>query len=244
MFNIRPVPGRIAFVDTEFTTLDKLDRELWEGAVIVRDPGQPDVEYEWQVRPYLNSASPDSLRIGRYYQRCRVADQEPGYGVAIVGPDLPELGPDDDLHAGKRVDGRKVSAAEIAVTLARMLDGAYLVGKVVSADELTLERFLRRWGQCLTNHYRIRCVETMAHSYLLGRVAEMCRQGRGEEAAALAEQIPPPPWDPKILDRLVGVEPLAEGQAHRALADARYARDVWDAIHRVPAIHRSTETSD
>jgi len=239
LFEARPVPGRIVFVDTEFTTLDKGRRHPWEIAVIVRDPGKEDVEIEWQIRPPLAEASPESLRIGRFYERCRLWDMAPGHGLVVVAPGIEELrrdGPIDEV--------RRVTVDFVASGLARMLDGAYLVGKVVSADELTLERFLHRLGHCLTSHYRLRCVETMAHGFLLGKIAELNQAGRGSLAGELAAQIPPPPWDPKVLARLCGVEPSPADQAHRALVDARHARDLWDAIHGLPMVGRSTETSD
>lgn len=224
MFRIPPVDGRIVFGDTEFTTLDKRRREVWEIAAIVRDPGEPDVEVEWQIRPDLTDSDPDSLRIGRYYRRNRIHDRPVGTGLIIVGPGWPELKPDDDPE-----QDRYTTAVDIASTLAPMLDGAYLVAAVPSADELALDRFLPQYGQAQTIHYRLRCVETLALGYLHGRRTEMANR-LGPEPAPV-EQIPGPPWDTKTLWRMCGVEPLPSELAHRALNDARSARAVWDAVH-------------
>lgn len=219
--------GRIVFLDTEFTTLSKAHREIWEIALIVRDPGQPDQEYEWQIRPSLKFASPDSLRIGRYYQRNRIADRPVGTAVLVADPTHPELL--DDLTCPSP---RLTTAEAVAAQVARMIDGAYLVGAVPSSDEVALDLFLPQHGQVLATHYRIRCVETLLLGYLLGRRAERCQQlglPVGEDPHPLA--VPPPPWDPVEMSRLAGVLPPGDDVAHRALVDARWARDMWDAAH-------------
>ncbi|WP_329376184.1 hypothetical protein [Streptomyces sp. NBC_01483] len=40
----------------------------------------------------------------------------------------------------------------------------------------------------------------------------------------------PLPWSSRKMSRAVGVEPPADGVAHTALGDARWARDVYDAV--------------
>lgn len=218
-----PVEGRIVFVDTEFTTLDRQLREVWETALIIRDPGEPDVEVEWQLRPDLTYASGDSLRIGRYYRRNRVQDKPVGTGVVIVGPGFSELDFRDEVDEERLTD-----AATIAGQVAWSLENAFIVGAVVSADELTIDRFLRQQGQILAHHYRIRCIEAMAHGYLLGRN----RERELDEARHFDMiEIPPPPWDTKQLFRAAGVEPPENRLAHRALVDARGVRAVWDEMH-------------
>lgn len=229
MFKLPPaVDGRIVFVDTEFTTLDRERRQVWEIAVIIRDPGMPDIEVEWQVRPALTDASPDSLRIGRYYRRCRIQDKQAGTGLIIVCPDHRELRPGEvpDL-------GRLTTAEAIAAQLAPALDGAFLVGAVVSNDELVLDTFLRRNGQALTNHYRIRCVETLTLGYLHGRRQERAEWLGGQDAVEKPAQIPGPPWDTKELTLQAGCTVTPPELAHRALVDARWARQLWDRVHQI-----------
>lgn len=219
--------GRIVFLDTEFTTLDKTRRQVWELALIVRDPGMPDVELEWQIRPDLAFASPDSLRIGRYYQRNRITDQPVGTAVKIVDPALGEL---DANRAHEK--NRLTTAAAVAAEAARLLDGAYVVGAVPSADETALDIFLPQHGQVLTSFYRIRCVQTLAHGYLLGRRAERCiRLGLPVDKDPHPLSVVPPPWDPKEMSELAGIFPPDPVDQHRALVDARWARDLWDAVH-------------
>lgn len=229
MFEFRPVEGRIVFLDTEFTSLDKLRREVWEIGVIVRDPGQPDVEVEWQIRPDLTDASPDSLRIGRYYERNRIQERPVGTALMTVAPTDPAGGPsDEELESSWRF----FTTASVAAILARMLSGAYLVGAVVSADETALDPFMRRNGQSLAHHYRLRCVETLALGYVHGLRAERATvPGTEASLRVLNEQIPAPPWSTDTLSKLCGVPPRSEEDAHRALVDARWARDMWDAVH-------------
>lgn len=226
MFNIKPVDGRTVFVDTETTALDGHRRRPWEIATIIRDPGKPDVEIEWQLRPDLTDADPDSLRIGRYYRRNRILNEFVGNALTIVSPDLPEL-QSDVIHD---VAKRRTYADVIAVTLTQILDGAYIVGKVPSFDELCLDGFMREAGQVLTTHHRLTCVGTLALGYLHGKATALDAASLVAEAKKLRDEIPPPPWDPKELSRLVGVEPIRSDLAHRALVDARWARDVHDAV--------------
>ncbi len=226
----RAVDGRIVFLDTEFDTLSKPHRQPWEIGVIIRDPGEKDVEFEWQLRPDLTPlSSPDSLRIGRYYRRCRITDKPPGTALVTVNPALTELPP-----GGGDLSGRLTTAGAVANQLAPALDGAFIVGLVPSADERTLDNFFPQWSHLFTGHYRIKCVETMALAYLLGRRAERAAV-LGTDAAQRPVEVPGPPWDPKLLSTLIGVPVPGDDVAHRALVDARWAKDQWDAMHGIPA---------
>ncbi len=228
-----PVDGRIVFGDTEFTTLYDNTRELWEGALIIRDPGGPDFEFVWQVRPDLTFASPDSLRIGGYYRRNRLIAAGVGAGLIIAcGEQWPELKPDETPESGRCTTG-----AAIAVQVAAALDGVTLVAAVADADKLALGRWLADNQQILTGHYRLKCIETLAQGYLLGQRAAWAASGPdpvGENPWPVFE----PPYDPNPMYELLGVPPLG-AKAHNALYDARQVRDAWDAIHgpRIDTIH-------
>lgn len=224
-----PVAGRIVFVDTEFTTLDREQREVWEIGMIIRDPGQPRIEVEWQLRPDLTHASGDSLRIGRYYERNRVRGHKVGTAAVIVGPGFEELTGDEEIDTSRTYWARLTTADEVAVQVARTLENAFLVGAIIGADELALDLFLRRHGQILPHHYRVRCIESMALGYLLGRNAERELDETNHVGGMI--EVPPPPWDTKVLFRGCGVDPNPDRLAHRALVDARGVERVWDAMH-------------
>lgn len=224
--SIEPADGRVVFLDTETTGLDDERRMVWEVGAIVRDPGQPDREYEWQIRPHLRDAEPTGLRIGRYYRRCQLIDSSPGAARVIVHPDLD---PDKDY---KGLEVVETHAAAVAGQLARMLDDAHIVGAVPNFDEHSLIMFMRDNGQALTSHYHLMDVEGMsvgfAHGVLRGAAGTL--DGLGLPVDEL-RQIPGMlPWDSETLSRAVGVTPPPKETRHRALVDARWARDTYDAI--------------
>lgn len=222
-FEIPPaVDGRIVFVDTEFTTLVNQERELWEGALIIRDPGRRDFEFVWQVRPELGCASRDSLRIGRYYRRNRLIAHYVGIGVIIAcDGQFDQLKPDDEVNGERLTTG-----AAIATQVAPALDGAILIAAVPSADELCLDRWLSSNQQALTSHYRLKCIETFMQGYLLHHA-----QATASIDHDTAPALPEPPYDPKPMYEQLGVPLLGKGQAHNALYDCRQVRDAWDAMH-------------
>jgi hypothetical protein len=55
--------------------------------------------------------------------------------------------------------------------------------------------------------------------------------GGGELLDRVSEwnTIAAPPWDSEVLSRAVGVDPNAY-ERHTALGDARWARDIYDAV--------------
>lgn len=93
---------------------------------------------------------------------------------------------------------------------ARLTHGLHLAGAVVSFDEERLRRLLLAQGVQPGWHHRLFCVETLA-------------AGRLKSA---------PPWNSKELSRAVGVDPDDERfqPKHTALADARWAKAVYEAV--------------
>lgn len=194
----------LVFLDTETTGLNWQTCEIWEIGAIVRQPGQPDVEYAWQLRPTLRGAEPTGLRIGRYYQRSMLTRHEPGAAWKLFDSDeydVPGAGysPTDPE--------RWTLESSVAGTVAAMLDGATVVGAVPWFDERFLQLWLAKHGQAATNHYHLVDVETLA-------------------AGALKM---PPPWS---FDAVLAAYGLAydEADRHTALGDARMVRDLYDAI--------------
>ena len=94
---------------------------------------------------------------------------------------------------------------DLAVFVAKTLDGAHLAAANPAFDAAFLGKFLRDNGQCPAWHYRLICVESMAMTALGSPVP----LGLG-----------------KCAERL-GLD-VDESVAHTALGDAALARDVYD----------------
>lgn len=188
---------RTAWCDVETTGTDPFRHHLWEVALVVRDDGEVDRDYCWQVRPDLTTADPMALKVGGYYRRNLAIRQ--GFGYVVAQPGTTDTsGPDEAW--------RTVSAAEVAIEVAHLLDGAVLAAANVAFDAAFVAKFLRANGQAPTWDYHLLEMESYA-------------------AGALGVA---PPWK---LDRLLaefGLTLSAE-QRHTALGDARAVRDLFDA---------------
>lgn len=192
----------IVFLDTETTGLDPDRHEMWEiGCIVVdhRDKSY-DGEWRWQLQPNLAMADPTRLRIGRFYEREELWRSRTS-AVILASPWWNE-------------EKRKVpypsegtTPADVAERLARILDGAYLVGAVPSFDAAFLAPFLRRHGQAPCWHYHLVDVEALA-------------AGKAQTE---------PPWNSNDLSSWVGVEPDLFDR-HTALGDARWAKAIYEAV--------------
>ncbi|MGW4670134.1 3'-5' exonuclease [Streptomyces sp. NPDC004324] len=204
----------IAFVDTETTHLDAEIGEAWEVAVILREADAvaspaTDTEYVWQITPDLTTADPESLRIGGFHERFQVPD-----GVDI-----------DAAFTGYE-EGPVVpmTRAQAVSAILSVLRGAILVGSNPAFDDRFLRKLLgpgsAQW------HYRPLCIATLAAGRKLGMV-EMVRRFGGKPYPSDEVRFP---FSSRDLSRWTGVEPPGPGVAHTALGDARWARDVFDAV--------------
>lgn len=136
----------LAFVDTETTGLDPDRNEVWEVALILREPYEPypddtegagppffDTEHHWFLPVDLGRADAIALTIGKYHDRFTF-----------------DTTPLDDF----------------AKDFAHLTHGAHLVGAVPSFDDAFLKRLLRANGACPGWHYHLVDVEALAMGYL------------------------------------------------------------------------------
>lgn len=193
----------LGFVDIETTSLNRpfqdFPAEVWEVGLVVRidienrPHSDNDLEYRWYLPVTLQGADPESLAIGRFYER---HPSQTGKG---------------------KITSHAVFAQEFHSALMEGFDEGgskpHLVGNVVSFDEERLAHFLYESGPpynqnlyWLPWHYHIVDVESMV-------------------AGRLGLQ---PPWKSEDLMSRLGI-PLPEDR-HDALVDARWARDIYDAL--------------
>lgn len=193
-------PAPLAFLDTETTGLDPFLHDPWEIAVIRRQEGL-ETELVYRIEPDLTNAEPKALEINRYHERTSA--------------------PDWQWH----------DRQEAARALYSQLNGAVLVGSNPAFDaEMLCHLFGRYYANPRPWNYRPVDITTLAAGSLYGRAAEWTRRDcdahwYGKVAGAVGW-----PWRSYEVSRHVEVEPPAKEAAHTALGDARWARDVWDAV--------------
>ena len=212
----------LVFLDTETTSL-RPDRRAWEIGLIVRQEGHDEehVGFVDQADLDLGNADLISLRIGRFHERHPQASGTEGQG-----------------SAGR---GGVLSEKRWMTELEKLTRGAHLVGAVVSFDADVLGQRMRAHGICPSWHYHLIDVEALAvgyfaaHAGVLGRreLGEIPGPGRAGELRRLAT----PPWKSDELSAALGLM-VSEQDRHTALGDARWARDIYDAVmeqttHRV-----------
>lgn len=113
--------------------------------------------------------------------------------------------------------GAAMQPADSLMRLSELVQGRHWVGAVPSFDE---ERVRRAWVQWVGPqperwpwHYHLICVETLATGWLAAKGVEL-----------------PLPWDSDELTRCLGLEPPVDDQRHTALADARWAKAIYERI--------------
>ena len=196
---------RIVIADTETVTLDASTGLIWEIGLLDRTP-KGDVEYLWHLRPDLTDADPGSVRFSDYYNRCAVADRDPGTAMVIEHPKLAK---------GKR---QVTQSRKVAFEVAKLIAGAVLVGAVPDFDSRMFTAWLRSHKECNAAHYHLQDVETLVWGYLLGL-----------RAAGLDVDMPPLPLKSDALSLALGIDP-ALFKRHKALGDCYWVRAQLDKV--------------
>lgn len=215
---------RLAFIDTETTSLQVEHGEIWDVAVITREPGtyNADQEWTWTWWPALGHASPDSMRMNRLYERL-----EPlGMGrMPVTSKTYPVLStfPDEDGEIGTQA----VTFRRAAWQIVQATHNAVLVGACPWFDTGFLVPWLSRWGFVPSWHYHLRDVETLVAGALTA-MERLCIQLPGAKRDEL-RRIASPPGDSTALSLAVGVNP-DHFDRHTALGDALWARAMYDAV--------------
>jgi hypothetical protein len=128
--------SRLAFIDTETTSL-RPDRRAWEIGVIIREDDGSERELRWFVELDdldLGNADVRALEIGRFYQR----------------------------HPGKFAGSPNGPEGWVMECVEEVTRGAHLVGAVVSFDADVLGQRMRANGICPSWHYHLVDVEALA----------------------------------------------------------------------------------
>jgi len=221
--NTKPAPP-LAFVDTETTHLDPRHGDAWEIAVILRREDGVDCEYLWQVRPDLTTADPEALTIGKFHERFTVPD---GWDAIEI---FPAGGPP-----------LKSTLPEALFDIQEVLKGAVIVGSNPGFDVAFLTKLLHAHGRKLPWHYRPIDIATLAVGALYGKASEWTRKDCDATWYQKVTKAVGWPWKSYEVSRHVEVEPPAKAVAHTALGDARWARDVWDAVTIPDAFYAATD---
>ncbi|WP_406730942.1 hypothetical protein [Streptomyces sp. NBC_01794] len=215
-------PRPLAFIDTETTGLDTRKHDAWEIAVILRRPGVTDREYLFQIRTSLHDADPKALEINRHSERFAVPAGE--FAIEISDEVTP------------------LTEADLMHDLMAILDGAMLVGSNPAFDDRFLSKIFHEAGVAPRWHYRTVDIATMAVGHLYGQAYTLTKQQCDAEFYARADKLLEGGWKSYELSRLMGIEPPTAAAAHTALGDARWARDVYDAITKADYFYTATDS--
>lgn len=192
------------FIDTETLGLDPRIHPVWEVAAIADD-----LEFVWHLDlkgHQMLAADPMAVQISGFDKRYPPAGERTPVDVFL-----------DQFLA--------------------LTAGRHLCGAVVSFDEERLRRLAWEWGRTPSWHYHLIDVEALAVGFLHGLrtvVTEYEIPTGGDsygadvlKAAGVADTLP---WSSYDVSRALGVEPPSTDEQHSAIADARWAKRLYEAV--------------
>lgn len=186
--------SKLAFIDTETTGLNRDIHNVWEIGLILRDtdyPGSRGVEYNIQLSQdviNLPFADQTALKINGFYERYKCFNTQ-------------------FCVAEEQGTPHQVSAYDVALLLARKLDGAHFIAAVPDFDAWFIGKFLKAMGFAPAWHYHLVCIENLMAGHLQQE----------------------PPWKSDELSSRFKIN-RSDYEKHTALGDAIWAKDVYDAV--------------
>jgi hypothetical protein len=245
-------PRPLVFLDTETTHLHPRLRRPWEIAMIRRPalPNNADRITMMITDVDLSDADPESLKIGRFYERhplehdrgakMRELIDRSSLGspaVRTLSARTSEAEVERILHRARglvstsaegALETKYMSESEAAHVVEWWIRDAIVIGLVPDFDTYTLDPMLRRHGLLPRQYYHCIDVETEAAGWLRGRLHAgdpelVDRADEVLDALAL-------PRKSDALSRLCGVEPPTDTERHTAMGDTAWDERWWDAI--------------